>query len=77
MEIKVGNTVSVGTLKFRNQTYNIFLNENSNTGSYVTTVQAYFTSGGPGIIRYSFASGNEENTFHIEPTTGKKIYYRF
>ena len=71
MEIKVGNAPGVGSLRFTNSTYNVYINENSGHGTYVSTVQARFVTGGPGTITYSFASGNDENTFSIEPSLGK------
>ncbi len=73
VEIKVGNAPGVGTLRFANLTYNVQIDENSGQGTYVTTVQARFVSGGPGTISYSFASGNEDETFSIDPSIGRHV----
>ena len=73
VEIKVGNAPGVGSLRFTNNAYNVYIEENSGHGTYVSTVQARFVTGGPGTITYSFASGNDENTFTIEPSLGKSL----
>ncbi len=67
----MGNAPGVGSLRFTNSTYNVYIDENSGRGTYVSTVQARFVTGGPGTITYSFASGNEDDTFNIEATLGK------
>lgn len=71
VEIKVGNAGGVGTLRFVNDTYNAYIDENPNTGANIITVQARFVSGGSGTISYSFASGNDDDTFSIQSSTGK------
>ena len=75
VEIKVGNAPGLSTLRFTNLTYNVYLPENSPTGTPVTTVTARFTSGASGAITYSFTSSNEDDTFNIHPTTGELLSY--
>ncbi len=67
----MGNAPGIGTLRFINSTYNFYLDENSGRGTYVGAVQARFVRGGPSAISYSFASGNEDDTFRIEPSVGQ------
>ena len=68
--MRVGNAPGVGSLRFTNLTYNVYLAENSARGTSVVQVEAKFATGGPGVIAYSFASGNEDLTFNIDPDTG-------
>ena len=70
MEVIVGNAPGVGTLTFTSLTYNVYLAENARKGTPVVQVKAKFVTGGPGLIAYSFASGNEDLTFNIDPDTG-------
>ncbi len=66
----MGNAQGSGTLRFSNLTYNVYLTENSEADTSVVVVNAHFVSGEPGPIAYSFASGNEDTTFLIDPDTG-------
>lgn len=70
LEITVGNSAGLSTLRFSNLTYNVDLSESSRTGTVLTTVQARLTSGS-GTVTYSFANGNEERTFSINSKTGR------
>ena len=72
VEIKVGNAAGMSSLRFLNHTYNVYVSENSPRGTLVTTTTAAFKdSRNSGRISYSFASGNEEDTFSINSNTGK------
>ena len=71
VEIMVGDNPGVGTLRFSNLTYNVYIWENSGYNTPVVTVKANFVSSGTrSAIYYSFASGNEDSTFSIHPETG-------
>ena len=71
VEINVGNAQAEGTLRFTNITYTVYLEENSPTQSEVVQVEAKFSSGGPGAIRYGFASStNDDGIFDINDASG-------
>ncbi|XP_069131399.1 protein dachsous-like [Argopecten irradians] len=65
VQIKVGNERHAH-LKFTQDTYYAQLEENSNTGTVVTTVTAQVMEGSlQGSIQYSFVEGNNDNIFSI------------
>ncbi|CAH1803297.1 unnamed protein product, partial [Owenia fusiformis] len=70
VEITVGNTPDLGTIRFRNLMYNVSLFENVPRNTPVAHVTADFVGSGQGSLVYSFVSGNEENTFSIRENTG-------
>lgn len=71
VSITIGDAAGVSSLRFANHTYNVALSENAPRGTSVVTTVATFTDGSSGRITYSFASGNEDNTFDIMPGTGE------
>ena len=74
VEIKVGNVVQTGSLRFTNLTYQVTLMEHVASGTPVTTVTARLSSGASTDVTYTFASGNEQEAFHINHNTGKISY---
>ncbi|NXH17451.1 PCD16 protein, partial [Bucco capensis] len=57
-------------LRFPRATSDVALPENAAPGTVVASVQAMHTGGSSGHITYSLVSGNERNTFLIQPTSG-------
>ncbi|XP_027762821.1 protocadherin-16 [Empidonax traillii] len=57
-------------LRFPRGTSDVALAENAAPGTAVASVQAVHTGGSSGRITYSIVSGNERNTFLIQPSSG-------
>ncbi|XP_029821605.1 protocadherin-16 [Manacus vitellinus] len=57
-------------LRFPRGTSDVVLAENAAPGTVVASVQAVHTGGSSGRITYSIVSGNERNTFLIQPSSG-------
>ncbi|KAI1241391.1 hypothetical protein IHE44_0004863 [Lamprotornis superbus] len=57
-------------LRFPRSTRDVALAENAAPGTEVASVQAMHTGGSSGHITYSIISGNERNTFLIQPSSG-------
>ncbi|RMB95996.1 hypothetical protein DUI87_27530 [Hirundo rustica rustica] len=57
-------------LRFPRSTSDVALAENAAPGTEVASVQAMHTGGSSGHITYSIISGNERNTFLIQPSSG-------
>ncbi|OWK53006.1 Protocadherin-16 [Lonchura striata] len=57
-------------LRFPRSTSDVALAENAAPGTEVASVQAMHTGGSSGHITYSIVSGNERNTFLIQPSSG-------
>ncbi|XP_068225068.1 protein dachsous-like, partial [Palaemon carinicauda] len=71
IEIMVGDATSATTLRFKNLTYAVKLNENAPSGYNVLQVAAFRSDGRRYTIEYSFGSGNEENIFDIDKNNGQ------
>ena len=71
MKITVGNVQHTGNLRFTNKTYTVNLIEGPEQDSLVVRVHAEFAEGVPGQVAYSFAGGNDDDTFSINPTSGE------
>jgi protocadherin-16/23 len=69
VEIRVGNALGTGTLQFSSVPYNASISESSGKGTSVTRISASGASG----ITYSFVTGNEDDIFQINPSTGTII----
>ncbi|XP_009953897.1 PREDICTED: protocadherin-16, partial [Leptosomus discolor] len=57
-------------LRFPRSTSDVALPENAAPGTAVASIQAVHTGGSSGRITYSIVSGNEKNTFLIQPGSG-------
>ncbi|XP_058680865.1 protocadherin-16 [Ammospiza caudacuta] len=57
-------------LRFPRSTRDVALAENATPGTEVASVQAVHMGGSSGHITYSIVSGNERNTFQIQPSSG-------
>lgn len=66
-EIVVGS--SSPQLQFQSSEYRVDIPENSPVNTTVGTVRANYT--GTSTITYSFANGNQYNTFKMQPSTGE------
>ena len=69
-EITVGDSSSTPQLTFDQPQYVKEIHENAAVDTTVTTVQVSPYSGS-GAVTYSFANGNDHNTFKINSRTGR------
>ncbi|XP_035681485.1 protein dachsous-like [Branchiostoma floridae] len=61
---------SMTTLRFDNGTYSAYISENAIANTDIISVSASREDGQPASVTYSFASGNDDESFEINPTSG-------